>query len=212
MKNTEKFDIIYVSIIEDNEIYIETLKEMFSDEPTIRISGVYYDCLSALKDIETNLPDIVLLDVELPDKSGVDFIRDLKLRHPRLEIIILTVFEDDKLIFDAVKNGATGYLLKNYDGSRIVESIQNVYAGLAAINSRTARKIIDFIHKDNPAVDLTHRERQVLDQIREGKSNKEISEALNVSVDDIRFHCKKIYRKLMVKNKIEAILKMKNNK
>ncbi len=199
---------IYVSMVEDKDIYRNAVAQAIRSTKDMKLINSYINCNTAYIDFEKNLPDVLLLDIGLPDMQGTDFVRVVKEKFPTVEIIMLTVFEDEDNIFKALRNGASGYIIKEPDMDRIIEAVRNVYNGGAPLSMPVALKIVKYLHEENINLELTVREQEVLNLICKGKSNKAIAEGLFVSVSDVRFHCKNIYKKLHVTNRVEAIVKL----
>ena len=199
---------IYVSVVEDKEDYRNVIVKAIKSAPDMKLIGVYETCGSAFDDFAENYPDVLLLDIGLPDMLGTDFIRVIKNSFPEIEIIMLTVYEDDDNIFKSLKNGASGYILKGPDMNRILEAVRNVYEGGAPLSMPIACKIVKYFREEDLKNNLTSREQEILSMICKGKSNKAIAEELFVTVSNVRFHCKNIYKKMQVSNRVEAIVKV----
>ncbi|MFH1194235.1 MAG: response regulator transcription factor [bacterium] len=199
---------IYVAVVEDKEEYRNIIVRAVKSAPDMKLVGVYENCNSAFEDFEQNCPDVLLLDIGLPDMLGTDFIRVVKDSFPSVEIIMLTVYEDDDNIFKSLKNGASGYILKGPDMNRILEAIRNVFEGGAPLSMPIACKIVKYFREEDHENNLTVREQQILSMICKGKSNKAIAEELFVTISNIKFHCKNIYKKMQVGNRVEAIVKV----
>jgi DNA-binding NarL/FixJ family response regulator len=155
------------------------------------------------------IPDIALMDIQLPGKSGIEGIRFLKSRFDDIDIIMLTIFKDEHKIFDSLCAGANGYLLKNTPLTEIKEGIMSLYHGGSPMSPQIARKVIQFFSqpapRKEPQANLSDRERQIIDGLVNGMSYKLIAEANFISIDTVRFHIKNIYKKLQVNSKGEVI-------
>lgn len=165
---------------------------------------------AAIEGIGRNPPDVAMIDIGLPDMSGIEGIRILKDRHPRLAILTLTVYDDDKRIFEALCAGACGYLLKKTPPARLLESLKEVAGGGAPMSPEVARRVVSLfreIHPAEPVHDLTPHEIRLLKLLVEGHNYKTAAAELNVSVNTIRFHMRGIYEKLQVHSKSEAVAK-----
>jgi DNA-binding NarL/FixJ family response regulator len=204
--------MISVGLIEDTENYSTAVASLLRLSEELHLAGIWSDAETALVKVPEILPDVVLTDIQLPGMNGIECIRRLKLDCPSVQFMILTVFEEDEKIFEALNAGATGYLLKSAPPETIFNSIKEIHNGGSPMSPGIARKIIRHFQ---PAVGrageqiFTAREKQVLDLMSEGKLVKEIAGSLDVSVHAIKKHIKNIYLKMHVQNKVEAVLKWK---
>ena len=204
--------MISVGLIEDIENYSTAVASLLQLLEDVQIAGIWKDAESALTDIPEILPDVVLTDIQLPGMNGIECIRKLKLDCPDTQFMILTVFEEDEKIFEALNAGATGYLLKSASPETIINSIKEIHNGGSPMSPGIARKIIRQFQPSqlrNGHDIFTAREKQVLDLMAEGKLVKEIAGSLDVTVHAIKKHIKNIYLKMHVQNKVEAVLKWK---
>jgi DNA-binding NarL/FixJ family response regulator len=202
---------IRTALIEDNAPFAQTLEEY------LRLSGSAVRCIAiyptgeeALAGIPKNPPDVVLVDVNLPRMSGIECVARLKELCPAVLPLILTMYEDTPLIFDALKAGACGYLLKRTPPAEIVASIEQVQAGGSPMSPQIARHVVSFFHRPASGSELsvlTERERSVLDLLAKGFLYKEIAGRLGLSIDTVRTHLRKIYDKLHVHSRTEAVLR-----
>ncbi len=201
----------HVWIVEDNESLRETLRDILDGEPGLRCMRAARTAEEALDAVrEGDAPDIVLMDLGLPGIDGIEGTRRLRAVAPAAQIIVLTVHEDDDKIFDALCAGASGYLLKPADPSRITEAIHSVRAGGAPINARIARRVLGmFTGRLRPHGDygLTDRERDILERLTEGHSQKRIARLLELSPHTVDTHLRNIYGKLHVHSKTAAVAK-----
>ena len=173
-----------------------------------RCINAYSDAESALKGMKSAKPDVVLMDVELPDMSGIDCTKRLKEQHPDVDVIMLTVHTDDESIFQSLQAGAYGYLTKNIFPSKLLTAIREVKEGGSPMSSNIARRVVSSFKKfENLETNLTKREIEVLRLLCQGKSYKVIADSLYVSPNTIRFHLKNIHKKLQVNSKYEAVIK-----
>jgi len=202
---------IRVAIIEDDETIREGYAYLIGNTPGYKIAGTYPSFEEAAKKIESTNPDVILLDVELPGISGVDAIPKLKKLLPETYILILTVYEQEMLIFRSLGNGASGYLTKNTPPEKIVSAIHEVMEGGGPMSAHIARMVIDSF-KRNEASPLTKRETEILEQISTGKSRKRIAQELFIDLETVKSHIKNIYQKLNVHSKADAIKAAKDNK
>ena len=165
----------------------------------------------ALEKIPKYQPDVVLMDINLPGISGIDCIRELKRKIPRLEVVMLTAYEEEDNIFRALKEGASGYLLKSSTPEDIYNAIRDVYSGGAPFSSHIARKVAQYFRTEKAVEDenekLTPREKEVLKLLASGYIYKEVGDQLDLSLETVRTYVKRICQKLHVRSKVEAIIK-----
>ncbi|MCD6011619.1 MAG: response regulator transcription factor [Flavipsychrobacter sp.] len=202
---------IRVAIIEDDETIREGYAFLIGNTSGYKVVGAYRSCEEALKKIANDDPDVILLDVELPGVSGVEALPKLKKLLPETHILILTVYEQEMLIFRALGNGAAGYLTKNTPPEKIVAAIHEVMEGGGPMSAHIARMVISSF-KRNESTPLTRRETEILEQIATGKSRKRIAEELFIDLETVKSHIKNIYHKLDVHSKADAIKAAKDNK
>ena len=172
--------------------------------------AVYKTAEAALQDIPSKQPDVAIVDINLPGMNGIELVARLKQRCPGVLCLILTTYEDTIQIFDALKAGACGYLLKRAPAEEIVAAIQQVHAGGSPMSPQIARQVVSFFHKQpagNGLEVLSDREREVLELLAQGSMYKEIAGQLGISMDTVRTHVRKLYDKLHVRSKTEAVLR-----
>lgn len=204
--------MIDVAIVEDNQEVRETLSLFIDESEGFKCKKTYQDCETALKNIPTDLPDIVLMDLGLPGRSGMEGIQILKRKLPNLDFIVFTVQEDDESVFESLRAGASGYLLKNSDPNFILSSIKEVLDGGSPMSSSIARKVIKSFHTDFKESPLSIRETEILKKLCDGKNYKVIADELFVSGNTIKMHIKNIYKKLHVHSRGEAVKKAINDR
>ena len=204
-------DIIKVAIVEDQREIREGLGQLINATPGYRCTGIYASMEEALEKIPHNLPDLVLSDIGLPGMDGINGIRILKERYPQLLILMLTVYEDNERIFDAICAGACGYLLKKTPWPKLVEALKEAVDGGSPMSPEVARRVITLFRQIKPPkesqYELTPHETRLLRMLVEGHSYKTAAAELNVSVNTIKFHLRHIYDKLQVHTKSEAVAK-----
>jgi DNA-binding NarL/FixJ family response regulator len=204
--------MISVGLIEDTDNYSTAIASLLQLSDEVQLAGIWKDSESALIGVPEFLPDVVLTDIQLPGMNGIECIRKLKMDCPNIQFMILTVFEEDEKIFEALNAGATGYLLKSASPEVIFNSIKEIHNGGSPMSPGIARKIIRHFQpsvvKDGQQI-FTIREKQVLDLMAEGKLVKEIAANLDVTIHAIKKHIKNIYVKMHVQNKVEAVMKWK---
>ncbi|HEY2727098.1 MAG TPA: response regulator transcription factor [Parafilimonas sp.] len=200
--------ICYI-ICEDNNDYRESLLAFLDEDNDLVCCGSFTNAENILDKIKTHQPDVVLMDIDMPGKNGIEALKEIKEFFPETEIIMLTVFEDRDNVFEAVCAGASGYLLKNSSPEVIAKSIKEVIKGGAAMTPAIARKTLQFFQKPLKGDDfkLTAHEQQVLKLLVDGLSYKMIAAKMDVVIDTIRYHIKKIYEKLHVHSAPEAVAK-----
>jgi DNA-binding NarL/FixJ family response regulator len=205
--------MIKVAIVEDHKITREALERIISLSTDCRCVCVCATAEDGLRNIPPHHPDVVLMDIQLPKMSGVECAGKVKELLPTAQIIMLTVYEDPDTIFRALRAGASGYVLKRATPENIINAIREVQHGGAPMSVEIARKVIAYFHAQAAAVKetekLSNREREVLDLVAQGLSNKEIADRLGVSLDAVLWHLKHIYQKLHVHSRSEAILKVR---
>ncbi|MCF8242946.1 MAG: response regulator transcription factor [Melioribacteraceae bacterium] len=198
--------MITVSIVEDDDEIRQSLSMLINATDGFECISTHPDGESAVKKIPNELPDVILMDIGLPGISGIETIKRLKEKITDIDVIVLTIHENDKFVFDALCAGATGYLLKETPPLRIMESIIEVRNGGSPMSTQIARMVVTSF-KLNPAPDLTQRETEVLSCLVDGMSYKMIADKLFISEETVRRHIKNIYRKLEVHSKSEAVAK-----
>jgi DNA-binding NarL/FixJ family response regulator len=211
MKNPQ---LTSVAIVEDNSDFRASLERYINQAPGHRCVCVCGTAEEALQKIPRLLPDVALMDIHLPNLSGVECTRRLKESCPSVQILILTIYEDNERIFGALKAGASGYLLKRADPADILRAIQEVKQGGAPMSSQIARRVVHSFRSEpatTPKVEeLSQREEEILQQLSKGYSTKEIADRLSVSVNTVRTHLQHIYHKLHVRSRTEAVVKFLN--
>lgn len=200
--------MISVVIVDDKRDIREGLQNLLNMSEGFRCTRTYGDAESAIKGIRMHPPDVVLMDIELPDMSGIECVRILKQKIPDLDIIMLTAYTDDDYIFQALKAGAYGYLTKNIFPSKLLNAIKDVRRGGSPMSSHVARRVVNSFNSiKSPMPALSKREKEVLRLLCEGQSYRDIARKLFVSTNTVRFHLKNIYKKLQVNSRHEAVVK-----
>jgi len=202
---------ITVSIIEDDRETRENLVELLNGAPALRCLKSFPNGESALRGIPLEKPDVALVDINLPDISGIECVSKLKAQMPRLQVLMITTYEDSDMIFRSLQAGASGYLLKKMPRAKLIEAIEEVHAGGAPMSVPVARKVVDHFRQIlQPVSDrekLTKREQEVLTLLAKGRRYKEIMDELDLSMSTVRTHLTHIYEKLHVQSRTEATLK-----
>lgn len=204
--------MILAGLIEDTENYRAAIASLLGLSAEVQLAGSWRNAESAIKEVPEILPDVILTDIQLPGLNGIECIRRLKKDCPNIQFLVLTVFEEDEKIFEALKAGASGYLLKSSSPEAIINAIKEIHSGGSPMSPGIARKIIRYFHEpsleDGYAI-FTEREKQVLELMSQGKLVKEIAADLDVTSHAIKKHVKNIYQKMQVQNKVEAVMKWK---
>ena len=198
-------------VYDDNASRRESLDLLLQSYNDFIVQGAFNDCSNVEQEINSLQPDIVLMDIEMPNVDGISGVKIINRLFPNVKVIMQTVFEDDEKIFDALRFGASGYILKKTDPSKIIEAIREVINGGSPMTPSIATRVLKFF-RDKGAVDtqnfgLTTREMDILQHLVDGKSYKMISSDLNISYHTVNSHVKKIYDKLQVNSVSEAVSK-----
>lgn len=195
-----------VLIVEDDQEIRNSFSLIVNSSQKFMVVNAYGNCEEAIAALNRDKPEIVLMDIELPGMNGIQGARLIKEKHPHTEVIMVTVYEDSELVFEALKAGASGYITKSANYLELLTALEEITKGGAPMSSRIARMVIDNFHV-NPNSPLTKRETEILQLISEGKTYTQISEELFISKETSKTHIKNIYSKLQVNSKSEAIAK-----
>lgn len=206
---------IRVAIFEDNKLVRDALEAILNGTPGYTCCGAYADAHMLSSKLKSSAPDVVLMDIEMPGLSGIEATRVIAHEFPDIKVLIQTVFNDSEKIFQALSAGASGYVLKNDPPSKQIEAIHEVFNGGAPMSSSIAKKVLQFFtHKNVILVipetndyQLSEREKEILLLMVEGFNYKTIAEKAFISYETVRTHVKKIYKKLHVVSRSEAIMK-----
>lgn len=202
---------IQVAIVEDIEDIREGLASFINSAEGFRCMATFACAEAALKELPDLAPDVVLMDIGLPGMSGIECIRILKAQDAAMQIMMLTIYEDDEKIYNSLAAGATGYILKKTPPAQLLEAIQDLHKGGSPMSPQIARKVVQaFQHMRTPAKEteaLSKREQEILGYLAQGRLYKEIADKLSISVETVRTHLRNIYEKLHVRNRAEAMLK-----
>lgn len=203
--------MITLSIIEDQRDMRESLVECLGSVPGLRCVGAHATGEEGLRDIPKENPDVVLMDINLPGMNGIQCVSRLKKHLPNTQVLMLTTYDEGDLIFDSLRAGANGYLLKNLPQQELVQAVQQVHAGGAPMSLQIARKVINHFHKTKPdpgMEQLTVRELEILRLLAKGHMYKEIADQLGISMSTVRTHISAVYEKLHVHSRTEAAMKL----
>ena len=202
---------ITLAIVEDLDEVRDGLKNFLALSSEFKILDTFKTAEEALYDIPRLKPDIVIMDISLPGMNGIECIRQVKDRSPATQFMMFTVYENDEKVFEALKAGASGYLLKNTGLLHMSEALKELYNGGSPMSANIARKLVSVFRDNAKDVDeletLSHRENEILKLLSKGLLYKEIADHLGISTNTVRQHIHKIYEKLHVQNRTEAINK-----
>lgn len=205
-----------ILIYEDNDNLRETLCCMLELVEGYQVCGAFSNCTEAEKQVKALNPSVILMDIDMPGITGIDAVRNIRRFNQQAQILMLTVFDDNNHVFEAIHSGANGYLLKKSISDKLVQAIAELLDGGAPMSPSVARKIIGSMHgsagKQKQDYQLTQRETTVLGLLSQGNSYKLIAAELYISIDTVRTHIKRIYEKLHVNSQIEAVSKALNEK
>ncbi len=202
---------ISVSIVEDSDKFRETLARILNRAEGFRCISQYPNAEDALKALPQDKPEVVLMDINLPGMNGVECVRQLKLVMPTVQVMMLTVYEDTENIFNALAAGATGYMLKRTPRDELLDAIREVHRGGSPMTTHIARKVVLSFQRaapaSSPTESLSPREQEVLDCLAKGFLYKEIAEKLSISYETVHTYIRRIYEKLQVRTRTEAVAK-----
>jgi DNA-binding NarL/FixJ family response regulator len=211
MKSDEPVGTITVAVVDDDEEVRGNLRWMINNTDGFSCIAAFESGQEALDNFPDPLPDVVLMDIGLPGMSGIDCVRELKKRHPRLRVIMQTVYSDDDTIFESLRAGAVGYILKKSPILKVLQAIADAYQGGAPMSGEVARRVLAYFQEPAPneeMASLSQREHEVLEELIEGRSYKAIADKLFLSIHTVRFHVHHIYEKLHVRSRAEFMAKM----
>lgn len=196
---------IRIFIYDDSNERRDSLKALLMFNDSFKFVGEAPNCATVIDDIENTNPDVVLMDIKMPEVDGIEGLRLIKSHFPEVKVLMQTAFDDSDKIFTSIKNGASGYILKNDKPQRILQAIEEIYHGGAVMNPGIAQKVLDFFAPKEIHNPLTPKETEVLAHLSEGLSYKMIADKLGVSYTTINTHAKRIYEKLHISSLGEAI-------
>ena len=206
--------MISVSIVEDSRGTRESLTELLKRPPGLRCVGAYPHGEAALREFPAAPPDVVLMDINLPGMSGIECVARLKQQSPQTQVLMLTTYEEGDLIFESLRAGASGYLLKNMPPGELVHAVEQVHAGGSPMSMHIARKVVNHFQRiKQPSSEmekLTKREQEILALLAKGFLYKEIADQLGISLSTVRAHLHAVYEKLHVQSRTEAVVKYLN--
>ncbi len=208
--------MIRVLLFEDNPDFIDSLSELITSADTMELVGVYNNCKNAVKNVDYHNPDVVLMDIDMPVENGLQGLRAIRNAGNAVTIIMLTVFDDNDRVFQAICNGASGYILKRTPPEKILNAIEEALEGGAPMTPSVAKQVLKLFaqpfQKSDDLQSLTSREHDVLSLLVRGYSYKLAASELEIGIETLRYHIKNIYTKLHVNSKSEAVAKAIQNK
>lgn len=205
--------MLKIILYEDNESLRESITTMFSLDNRFQLTGSFGNVMKVDDQVTSLKPDCILMDIDMPGMSGIDAVRKLRQNQYQIPIIILTVFDDNIHVLDAIQAGASGYILKKHISTRLFLSIDEVMEGGAPMSPAIARMVIASMQQKNSnPYSLTPREGEILKSLSTGNSYKMIAAAFEISIDTVRAHIKKVYEKLQVHSQTEAVSKAINER
>jgi DNA-binding NarL/FixJ family response regulator len=204
--------MIRIVIVEDNKTIRDGLTVLINATDGLKCVGHYRDCESMLENLTEDQADLILMDIGLPGMTGIEGIKRVKEICPEMVILVLSVYEDDENIFEAICAGACGYLIKKTPPARLIEAIEEAHQGGSPMSSHIARRVVSFFQKnvrisDDSEVNLSDREKQILTNLSKGNSYKMIADSICISIDTVRYHIRNIYKKMHVHSQSEAVAK-----
>jgi DNA-binding NarL/FixJ family response regulator len=205
---------IRVALVEDDQELRASVASLLKRAAGLQVVATCGSAEEALAELVTHQPDVVLMDINLPGADGVECVRRLKLLLPQVQVLMLTMYEDNERLFNSILAGADGYLLKRTVPTQLVQAVREVKAGGAPMTPQIARRVFQhFRQVESPAPaqheveNLTRREKEVLEHLVRGNQFKQIADALGLSIDGVRFHVRRIYEKLHVHSRTDAVVK-----
>ena len=205
-------DRIRVMLVDDHALMRKGVASLLAACPDIEVVGEADNGADAVTRVADLMPDLILMDIQMPEMDGLEATRRIKAEHPYLKIVMLTVSEEDRTLFDAIKAGAQGYLLKNMEPDEFLSMVRGISSGEAPISRAMASKILGEFGRrmkapqpEDPAAKLTPREREVLQLLTQGNTNKEIANTLCISENTVKNHLKNILAKLHLQNRVQAV-------
>jgi DNA-binding NarL/FixJ family response regulator len=209
---------IRVAVFDDNEDRRMSLKYLIGMLPDMDFVGKFPDARDAVSKVEQSKPDVILMDIEMPGVTGIEAVSEIKKAFPNVSILMQTIFDDESMIFDALKAGASGYLLKKGTPEKVIEGVREAYQGGAPMSPAIASKVLSFFRNmpvtaqvkeesTNDNYGLTSRQKQILTELVNGKSYKMIAASMNISYNTVNTHIRHVYEKLHVHSLGEAVAK-----
>jgi DNA-binding NarL/FixJ family response regulator len=217
-------DGVRVAVVEDDGVIRARLQQFIGSRPGLQCIATFSDAESACATLPSLEPDVVLMDIQLPGRSGIDCVKDLRPALPQTQFVMLTTFDDDDLVFNAIAAGANGYLLKRATTEEILDAVASVHQGGSPITSSIARKVVQAFRRIAAAAQplkaeagpplssderLSPREEEMLGHLARGLPYKEVADRMNISIDTVRSYIRRVYEKLQVHSRHEAVIKFR---
>lgn len=202
--------MIKVLLYDDSDQFREAIALLLGGTEGFEIAGSFNNCETAATDIGMLQPDVILMDIDMPGATGIEGVKMIREKNERVKIIMLTVFDNNQNIYDAIRFGANGYVLKKSAPAAIIDAIKDVFEGGAPMNSSIATQVLQMFAGMSPAAQnygLSEKEKAVLKSLVDGNSYKMVGTSLNISIDTVRTHIRNIYEKLQVNSKSAAVAK-----
>jgi len=208
--------MIKVAVFDDNQPRRELLELLLNSTESMTCTGAFEDCRDVIKNIVKNIPDVVLMDIDMPHVNGIEGLQLIKKQFPQVKILMQTIFEDDDKIFAAICAGADGYILKKTPPAKLIDAIHEVISGGAPMTPTIAHQVLQLFNNRNKKsateFNLTERELEILSMLVQGLSYKMVADKCNISYSTVNSHITHIYEKLHVKSGTEAVAKAIENK
>ena len=211
-KNQCTVSAIKIAIVEDEKMIGSSMLEFLTNDPIIECLGLYTNAESFMIDFESIEVDVVLIDINLPGKSGIECVAELKQSKPSVQFLMCTSFEEPENIFESLKVGATGYILKNASPDKLISAVYDIHRGGSPMSPEIARMVVQSFNFNREADDLlktfSAREQEILQLLSKGYQYREIAQKLFISVETVRTYLRRIYENLQVRSKVEALNKV----
>jgi DNA-binding NarL/FixJ family response regulator len=207
--------LCHLVIYEDNTRLRQSMELLLNEASGYRVTGSYPDCDNVVSDIKSCEPELVIMDIDMPGIGGIEGVKKIKQHYPEVKVVMHTVFDDDNRIFDSICAGADGYLLKNTPPLKLIESLQDLMEGGAAMSPFVAQKVFQHFRANNIQREdfhLSTREKEILELLVKGNSYKMIADKSSISIDTVKKHLQNIYHKLHVSCGTEAVAKALQHK
>ncbi len=196
---------ISIFIYDDSTARVDSLKALMELDSNLKVIGTASNCSNVLSEMDVYTPDVVLMDINMPEVDGIDGLKMIKEKYPAIKVLMQTAFDDSDKIFTCIRNGASGYILKKDSPQRLLQAIDEVYQGGAVMNPAIAQKVLEYFTPHKTKSPLSEREDEVLALLAKGLSYKMIADKLCVSYNTVNTHIKRIYEKLHISSLGEAI-------
>lgn len=202
--------MIKILLYDDADQFRNAISLLLRDAEAFEVVGSFNNCDTAITDIQVLKPDVILMDIDMPGTTGIEGVRMIREKNDAVKIIMLTVFDNNKNIYDAIRFGANGYVLKKSAPAAIISAIRDVFEGGAPMNSSIATQVLQMFASLSPSTQnygLSEKEKAVLQSLVDGNSYKMVAASLQISIDTVRTHIRNIYEKLQVNSKSAAVAK-----